>query len=175
VTIVSSAQFGNAELSSTEWMDTMNAKATLVRQIVLLILLAGCRDGTGPAAPSKLFVTNTTCAAGPCATLEVLAFPENQPRTPAGMWSLDLGAVTGVSACLTIPASATFTIEDAGTGHKTVLRWTTAQRVSIGLVPPGETGFQASPSTGTFVAAHAAAWSVALPGSATPVPGSACQ
>src|SRR5438309_9383656 len=105
----------------------MNGRATLVSCAALLILLAGCSDGTGPVLPSKLFVTNTTCAAGPCATFEVLAFPENQPTTPAGNWSLDLGAVTGPTACLTIPASAAFTITDAGSGAKTVTRWTSTQ------------------------------------------------
>src|SRR5206468_9894873 len=107
----------------------MNRKATLASCAALLILLAGCSGANGPELPSRLLVTNTTCAAGPCGTFEVLAFPENQPRTPGGMWSLDLGAVTGASACLTIPAAATFTITDAGTGVKTVMRWTTAQRV----------------------------------------------
>ena len=152
----------------------MNDKAILRSCAALSMLLAACSDGTGPALPSRLFVTNTTCAAGSCATFEVLAFPENQPTTPAGSWSLDLGAVTGPSACLLIPGSATFTIVDAGTGNKTVVRWSTTQQVSIGLVTAGQSRLQASPSSGTFIPARAAAWSVALPGSATPVPGGGC-
>jgi hypothetical protein len=153
----------------------MNGKATLASNAALLISLAGCSEGTGPVLPLKLSVTNTTCATGPCASFEVLAFPQNQPRTPAGSWSLDLGAVTGPSACLTIPASATFTIMDAGTGDKTVVRWTTEQRVSIGLITASQSRLQASPSTGTCVAARAVAWKVALPGNTTPVPGRGCQ
>src|SRR3954468_13218777 len=152
----------------------MSGKATLATCAALLMLLAGCSDGTGPVLPSKLLVTNTTCFAAPCATFEVLAFPENQPATPGGMWSLDLGAVTGPFACLTIPASAAFTITDAGSGAKTVIRWTTKQPVSIGLITSSQFRLQASPSTGTFVAAHAAAWSVALPGNTAPVPGREC-
>lgn len=152
----------------------MSGRATLATCAALLMLLAGCSDGTGPVAPSKLLVTNTTCGAGPCATFEVLAFPENQPATPGGMWSLDLGAVTGPSACLTIPASAEFTITDAGSGAKRVVRWTTAQRASIGFITSSQFRLQASPSTDTFVPAHAAAWSVALPGNAAPVPGREC-
>lgn len=154
----------------------MSGKATLARCATLLMVLAGCSDGTttGPALASKLLVTNTTCAAGPCMTFEVLAFPENQPATPGGFWSLDLGAVTGASACLTIPASAAFTITDAGSGAQTVVKWTTSQRLSIGFITSSQSRLQASPSTGTFVAAQSAAWSVALPGSAAPVPGGAC-
>jgi hypothetical protein len=154
----------------------MNRRATLARSAALLIVLAGCSNGTtGPAPASKLLVTNTTCAAGPCAAFEVLAFPENQPATPGGMWSLDLGPVTGASACLTIPGSAAFTITDAGSGAKTVVRWTSAQRASIGFVTSSQSRLQASPSTGTFVAAHAAVWSVALPGTTAPLPGGECS
>jgi hypothetical protein len=155
----------------------MGCKSILASCATILISLAACRDGTGPTLPSKLLVTNTTCASGPCATLDVLAFPSvpDQPITPAGPWSLDLGTVTGESACLTIPASATFTVTDAGTGAKTVTRWTTANRLSIGLVTPGQTRFQSGPSTGTFVPARAAAWRVDLPGTATPVPAIDCQ
>jgi len=152
----------------------MHGKATLTSGAALLILLAGCSDGTGPVLPSKLLVTNTSCAAGPCLTFEVLAFPENQPNTPGGLWSLDLGGVTGTSACLTIPASAAFTITDAGSGAKRVVRWTTAQRASIGFVTSSQSRLQASPSTGAFVAAHSAVWSVALPGNTAPVPGREC-
>jgi len=162
-------------LASTDKVGMMNGKATLTSCAALLILLAGCSDGTGPVQSSKLLVTNTSCAAGPCLTFEVLAFPENQPMTPGGLWSLDLGGVAGASACLTIPASAAFTITDAGSGARTVVRWTTEHPVSIGFVTSSQSRLQASPSTGTFVAAHAAAWSVALPGNTAPVPGRECQ
>lgn len=42
------------------------------------------------------------CGANGCTAFHVLAFPENQPATPGGFWSVDLGEVTTVSACLTI-------------------------------------------------------------------------
>jgi hypothetical protein len=100
----------------------------------------------------------------------VLAFPGNQPNTPGGLWSFDLGAVTGASACLTIPPSAAFTVN-----ADTVERWTTSSPLSIGLVTPGQSAIQAAPSTGTFVPAHAAVWSVSLPGNAAPVPSADCQ
>lgn len=143
----------------------------------VLMLVAGCRETAAPQEPgtATLLVTNATCASGTCSALRVLAFPEDQPNTPGGYWSLDLGTVTTASACLTIPSSATFTVTDASTGAHTVLQWTAAKGVSIGLVTSGQSAIMASPSTGTFVPAHAAGWSVALPGSATPTPAPACQ
>src|SRR5689334_3365119 len=60
-----------------------------------------------PAAPTVL-VTNGTCVDAHCDSLRVLAFPSNQPRTPAGFWSLDLGVLADRQGCFTLPPSATF-------------------------------------------------------------------
>lgn len=154
----------------------MLGKGTLGGCAALLILAGGCRDVTSanPAA-ATLLVSNATCASGACTAYHVLAFPVNQPETPGGYWSLDLGTLTTASACVTIPASASFTITDVSTGARTVLRWTTANGVSMGLVAAGDSRIMAAPSTGTFVPARAAGWHVALPGTATPTPAAPCQ
>ena len=152
--------------------DSLPRKVTLLACSALLTLAGSC---TEPAAPVKLLVTNSTCASGACTTIRVLAFPDNQPVTPGGLWSLDLGSVSGASDCLTIPASAKFRITDAGTGETTTLTWTTAKKVSIGWLRPGQSTIQASPSTGAFVPATGPSWSVELPGSATPTPIASCQ
>jgi hypothetical protein len=155
----------------------MVSRVTLLACAALLIVGGGCHLDTAPLdpAPSKLLVTNTTCESGACTAFRVLAFPENQPNTPGGYWSLDLGTISAASACLTIPASATFKITDASTGVTTTLTWTTAKNVSIGLLTPSQSTIMASPSTGTFVPAKAAGWGVALPGNATPTPAAPCQ
>ncbi|HEY2851463.1 MAG TPA: hypothetical protein VGJ18_01365 [Gemmatimonadaceae bacterium] len=142
--------------------------------MTLSILAAGCTALTEPGAV-KLFVMNTTCGSSGCRAYHVLAFPEDQPTTPGGFWSIDLGEVTTASACLTIPATATFKITDAGTGATKILTWTTRKKVSVGAVMLGQSAIQASPSTGTFIPAAQAGWSVALPGSATPTRDATCQ
>ena len=150
------------------------SKGSVAACATLLIVVIGCGDPLSPAAPVKLLVSNNSCTSGTCASFEVLAFPENQPVTPAGYWSLDLGTITSERACLTIPASAKFTIVDGGTGARTVFTWTTSKGVSLGLIPMNGSRIMASPSTPNFVAARAFGWRVALPGSSMPAPAAPC-
>ena len=150
-------------------------RATRVACCVTLSILAGsCAALTEPTAV-RLFVTNTSCGPNGCTAFDVLAFPENQPDTPGGLWSIDLGEVTTASVCLTIPATATFKIMDASTGATTTITWTTRKKVSVGALMLGQSAIQAGPSTGTFVPAAQAGWRVALPGGATPTIEAACQ
>lgn len=139
-----------------------------------LSMLAAACGLTEPRAV-KLLVTNTTCGSNGCTAFHVLAFPENQPNTPAGYWSIDLGEVTTASACLTIPATATFKITDAGAGATTTVTWTTRKNVSLGARMLGQLPMQSSPSTGNFVPGAEPGWTVALPGSATPTIDASCQ
>ena len=58
------------------------------------LLIAGapaCSVFDEAPRPVSLLVTNATCNPGPCTAIRVLAFPDDQPRTPGGLWSLDLG------------------------------------------------------------------------------------
>jgi hypothetical protein len=154
------------------------SRSTLVVCVALSTLLCGCRQDTAPRipAPAKLFVLNSACASGACTALRVLAFPANQPHTPGGYWSLDLGTVATGSACLTIPATADFNIVDVGTGATTELTWTTAEKLSIGSLTLGQSTLMASPSTNAFVPAEEEGWTVALPGNAAPTRATApCQ
>jgi len=67
-----------------------------------------------------LLVTNGTCQGGHCDSLRVLDFPSNQPLTPGGYWSLDLGLITASEACFTLPPTAAFHVigvRPDGTGH----------------------------------------------------------
>lgn len=143
----------------------------------LIAMASGCRADTGPVggAPVALLVSNATCATGACATIRVLAFPADQPITPGGMWSIVLGDVSGASACLTIPPSASFRVTDSGSGATTTTTWTTTRKLSLGAISQAQSPLQASPSTEQFVPATRAGWSVTLPGTASPASSAACQ
>jgi hypothetical protein len=117
-----------------------------------------------------LRVTNGTCVGGHCDSLVVLAFPNNQPHTPGGNWSIQLGIVTGPQACFTLPPSATFTIY--APSSTTVFTWTPAVLVSLGLIP-AEGRLFASPSTPEFASVTGAGWHVTLPGNQV-TPDAAC-
>jgi hypothetical protein len=139
---------------------------------VLFLGAISCSSSVEPSHSVTLQVMNQTCSPGPCTTLQILAFPSNQPNTPGGFWSLDLGVVTAASACLTIPANATFRV--TGPGETTTYTWTSAIPLSLGTLLPTEPRLQAKPSTGTFVPRSASGWSVTLPGASQPTPSGAC-
>jgi hypothetical protein len=122
-----------------------------------LLMLASLAVGTScsSVAPktATLLVINETCVPGPCASVLVLLFPSSQPQTPGGLWSIGMGSVTGASACLSFPRSAS--------GWTT---WTPDDAASLGILLPGDLRLAASPSTAEFVPASASGWSVTLPG-----------
>src|SRR5437879_1527537 len=132
----------------------------------LLLGAVSCSSLADPPGPVTVLVTNGTCTVARCDSLEVLAFPSNQPRTPAGFWSLDLGLLTGRQGCFTLPPAATFRVIGVGNGgamDTTTFEWTPARAVSLGSQSPAEPRFWASPSTGAFVPEHAAGWQITLP------------
>jgi hypothetical protein len=100
-----------------------------------------------------LLVTNETCHDGTCDTLQVLGFPDDQPRIPAGLWSIGLGTVTTAQRCLVFPASASF--------YDKV--WVNTKLISIGVAPLRSNLWQARPSTSAFVPATAAGWRLTVP------------
>lgn len=116
------------------------------------------RGGTGTVT---IRVTNTTCTSDNCAPLHILAFPDNQPLTPGGYWSLDLGIVSTRSACLTLPDHATFIV--SGPSDKVTYTWTSADRVSLGAISTSESRIQAHPSTDSFVPTESSGWEIAMP------------
>src|SRR3982751_2364668 len=134
---------------------------------LLLPMLALYSSPIGPPRSVPLMVTNTTCTPGPCQAIRILAFPQNQPRTPGGLWSLDLGIVTTPTACVRIPPSAHFTIKDVSNGASEVVPWTSRDSLALGSWAPTAARFTATPSTEWFVPQGARAWRVALPGDST--------
>ena len=143
--------------------------------ISLLIGAVGCSSTVQPRAGVTLLITNGTCEAGPCAPLQILGFPSNQPHTPGGFWSVDLGRISALSACLTLPPSATFRVTDASTGATTTYTWTTADAFSLGALQAPASRIPATPSTGAFVPATAPGWRVTLPAGSQLSPGQACS
>jgi hypothetical protein len=143
----------------------------------LVFAALSCSSSLEPRGDITLLVANGSCLPGPCSSQEVLAFPSNQPNTPGGNWSLDLGTMSGPELCITFPASATFRViglNDDGSADTTKLMWTTALPVTLGVQAPSASRISASPSTSGFVPAMAAGWSITLPGESQVVPGSAC-
>jgi hypothetical protein len=159
-----------------------SARSLLSPAVSLLITLS-CSPPAEPVASlsnppaATLLVTNGTCLAGRCDSLEILGFPSKQPNTPGGYWSLDLGRLAGPQACYAIPASATFRIigvNPDSTRDTVTITWTTLSAMSLGALPPSSSRIQATPSTSAFVPADARAWQITLPGGSTPVPGAPC-
>jgi hypothetical protein len=140
----------------------------------MLLVLAACTSSVEPLPDATLQVRNATCEPGPCQAIRVLAFPRNQPLTPGGLWSIDLGVVTGASACITLPHTAAFYVTDTGSGVVTVTTWELDDPIALAPWPPSGARFTASPTTPEFVAANASSWSVTLPGTAAPVAAQEC-
>jgi hypothetical protein len=149
-----------------------------LRRIPLFLFISvSCSTAVEPRSGVTLLVTNATCEAGRCDALRVLGFPGDQPNTPGGMWSLDLGLITGSQACLTLPPSATFRVIGAspdGTTTTTTYTWTTAKSLSLSALPSGDSRLQAGPSTAAFVPARAGGWTITVPGGSAVTPSSPC-
>ena len=148
-------------------------------QIVPLVLFAtiSCSSTNEPRSGVTLLVTNGTCQGGHCDSLRVLGFPSNQPLTPGGFWSLDLGLITASEACFTLPRTAAFHVfgvRPDGTMDTTTFTWTSAKSLALGAQPPSSSRFQANPSTPAFVPASAAGWQITVPGASQATPTSVC-
>ena len=82
-------------------------------QHLMLPLLGGglaCSSPTNPSSPPTLLVTNPTCSAGPCRTVEVRLFNWNL-RVPQPFWGYKvIGETRGPTTCLTFPAPWTFRV-----------------------------------------------------------------
>lgn len=139
------------------------ARAEKLLPVLLLVTLA-CSSTTESLPTVTLLVTNATCNAGQCTPIQVLGFPSNQPHTPGGFWSIDLGLVTGPSACLTLPPSGEFRVGNASSGATTVYSWTVADPLALSAEPAPADRLRAVPITGPFVPAGADGWSIILPG-----------
>lgn len=140
----------------------------------ILVAFLACSSTAEPHTGVTLHVTNAPCLLGACSPVHVLAFPQKQPLTPGGLWSIDLGLLTAPGACLTFPPSATFRIWEVGSTDTTKITWTPADSVELGALGPEESRFTALPSTSEFVPASASGWFVTLPGGTRASPGPRC-
>jgi len=144
--------------------------------VPLMLCSAGaCSSAFEPRENVTLFVTNGTCASGTCSPLRILGFPNDQPHTPGGFWSIELGILTGPSACLFFPASREFHVTEMPLGTQTTYRWNSSVGLALGAQLTTESQLMASPSTSEFVPASVEAWAVTLPGAGQPSPTSACS
>lgn len=144
----------------------MTSLPVRLASIALGLALApvACSTPVEPGSVPTLLITNATCESGACAPVVILGFPSDQPHTPGGYWSVEIGVAAGPSACLSLPPSAMFRVIDASTGAADTLIWTIADPLALGVPGPGGSRILALPSTGTFVPADASGWRVTLPG-----------
>lgn len=140
---------------------------------VLLLAVLGCSSHVAPRSDVTLLVINDSCQAGHCDSLDVLAFPSNQPHTPGGLWSIKLGRVTTPQACFSFAASAHFYVIGP-TADTIKYLWTSADPLSLGALRPPGNPLMAGPSTATFVPAAADGWTVSLPSGAQATPAATC-
>lgn len=127
---------------------------------ITVSLSAESRDST-----VRLFVDNATCATGSCSPIRILGFPDNQPRTPGGFWSIDLGVIRGASACFTLPKSREFRVTAYPSGQTTTISWTPSLPLSLAAEPDTASIILASPTTPSFLPASSRGWNIRLPGS----------
>lgn len=142
------------------------------------VLTLACSSATEPRLGVTLLVTNGTCQADHCDPLRVLGFPSNQPRTPGGMWSVDLGTIATSQACFVLPPTATFRVTGArsdGGSETTTYKWSTMNSLSLGAIPVSSSTIQAGPSTAQFVPGIAPGWRVTVPGETKVTVSSACS
>ena len=161
---------------------SMNAFAASRRSLrilpFVLLLTIACSGSVEPRSGVTLLVTNASCQAGRCDSLRVLGFPSNQPNTPGGLWSVDLGLVTTSEACLVVPPSAAFHVigmRTDGTADTTTYTWTSAKSLSLGALPASSSRIQAGPSISPFVPAGEAGWRITVPTGSQASPSSACK
>lgn len=142
----------------------------------IALLASACSSSLEPVPRDdvRLLVTNRSCDPGPCTPLRIFGFPNDQPHTPGGLWSIELGVVSGPTACFVLPASRAFTITEEPSGKQTIHRWTTADGLALGAQTLTDNRLLATPSTGEFVPASTLAWSVAFPGPSEALPASTC-
>ena len=145
----------------------------------LVLVVNACSSPTEPPSGITLLVTNTTCQLGSCTPQHILGFPENQPLTPGGFWSVDLGVITGATACLTFPPSASFLVigwsSDNSKADTTTFKWTTRDLLSLGAAESVNAPLFLHPTTASFTPARSTGWTVSLPGTSSASPGSACS
>ena len=140
-------------------------------------LVACAKDVVGPRSGVTLLVTNATCVAGACDSVRVLAFPSDQPNTPGGPWSVDLGVMTTPQKCFLLPPSAKFyVVAESGSAapDTTTIVWTPFIPVSIGTQGRGGSSLFGAPSTGAFTPANAAGWAITLPTDSVVTQSAAC-
>jgi len=145
---------------------------------LILFVTISCSAAVEPHSGVTLFVTNASCQAARCDSLRVLGFPSNQPLTPGGLWSIDIGLVTASEACLILPPSAAFHViglRADGRADTTTYTWTSAKSLSLGALPPSSSRFQVLPSISAFVPSTAAGWRITIPTGSQATPSSACK
>ena len=145
-----------------------NVRRFLSILLAVSVVVACAKDIIAPRAGVTLLVTNATCATGPCDSLRILAFPSDQPNTPAGLWSLDLGVMTTSQECFVLPPSANFYV------NTTTFTWTTLVPLSLGAQPPSAGVLFAGPATTAFIPANAAGWSITFPRDSVAAPSPSC-
>jgi hypothetical protein len=161
---------------------------SLLTTLILVPAVLSCSSPSGPRPLPTLLVTNPTCAAGQCRTVEVRIFDWNL-TIPQPFWGYKImGEVDGQTACLTFPAPWTFFIygpDSTGKVDTTVFKLNVNDAIFLAAMDSARfhTDSIAPLSTivghtTTFTAADAPGWQVAFSGdtvTTSPTEAAACK
>jgi hypothetical protein len=151
--------------------------AALLSPLALTLACTSTTDVDESGPLPSILLTNGTCSSGTCTPLEIRAFPSNQPRTPGGYWSIELGTVSQEYACLKLHRADTFRVIGQRVNARpdtTYFIWKVGDTISLGMLEPGASALLARPETEPFVPKGGSGWSVILPGDKTVSPAEVC-
>lgn len=110
----------------------------------LLLAISGCGGeptGSNAGLPTVL-VTNATCEAGHCATLEIRAFLGSLPIPQGARGLLPIGEAPPGRSCLTFPASWTVHVTEVGSVDTTLYVWTPDDAPGVYVIAIDSQAFQ---------------------------------
>jgi hypothetical protein len=161
----------------------MASRPSIAYALALALGACGSADLTGSQGkPPTVLVTNATCEAGHCTTLEIRAFvwKFTVPQSPAG--SRVLGEAPPGQTCLPFPVSWPLRIigtDQSGHVDTTTITWTADDTSSIYLIGVDSQAYHGGAADGSlpydglvpgslgetpnFVASDAPGWSVTFP------------
>lgn len=129
--------------------------------VISAIGASGCADANSPRPLPTLLVTNATCDAGRCGTLELRAFVWKF-EIPQLVWGFELVSyVPPGRTCLTFPASWKLTVigpNNEGRVDTAITNWTPRDHTPIFLIALDSTYFRTPLDSAQLDSMYSATW-----------------